>query len=337
LIISAAQYNEPAVEDDEDVGGKKIPHGAFTLALLRTLNQVPPNTPVRDVFRITRTTLHASGAGQEPVLAGINERLKQALFGDLAGTSAKTLLYVQGIDADGRIMLDGGYSLGLQPKAELRKAGTKENSGVRLRISAVRGLSSSVAEPVDRRTPPEIKKLDAFEVDRWAFPDEAKLTVWLGSTNLPLSQVNTAAAEFGKLRSLGIQWVTDPSDQAPTHIVRWNGKTWEIKSRAGMTALGVRPSAEAVKAALAQEPDARVFVYLPVAADIRAKLALGAGSENDAIALADRPEAAKYWLVGRTAEAGVEYAWVLATVTAENGLGDSPLLPRSDWLAPGAS
>src|SRR5438876_5625480 len=119
LIISAAQYNEPAVEDDEDVGGKKIPHGAFTLALLRTLNQVPPNTPVRDVFRITRTTLHASGAGQEPVLAGINERLKQALFGDLAGTSAKTLLYVQGIDADGRIMLDGGYSLGLQPKAEL--------------------------------------------------------------------------------------------------------------------------------------------------------------------------------------------------------------------------
>jgi hypothetical protein len=340
LVISAAQFNESASEDSEQHDGKSIPHGAFTLALVRTLNRVPPNSPTRDVFRMTRVALHAAGFAQEPVMAGTEDRFTKGLFGDLSGVSASPKLFVQNITSEGQIVLDGGYSLGLEPKAELKKVEKSRGSEVRVRIVAVNGLSSSVAEPLNKADLASIKKLDAFDVDRWSFPGGAKLSVWLPPSNLPLSEVQKAAVEFGKLKQdLAIKWVDDPTEATPTHIISWTGRTWQLQTPTTTVELSAL-SAKSVVAHLKADKSSeiRLFLFLPPPVELKNKLPLGPGSENSAIDVATSPSKGKYWLVGRFSGEAVEYSWVRPNTTRAGAESeDLPLLVRSEWLKMGTA
>jgi len=335
LIISAAQYNESASEDVDEHNSESIPHGAFTLALLRTLNRVQPNTPAKDVFRMTRVALHAEGFEQEPVLAGTDDRFTKGLFGDLSGVSTSPKVLVQNITSEGKIVLDGGYSLGLEPKAELKKVEKSRGLQVRVRIVAVNGLSSSVAEVLDKRDLASIRKLDAFEVDLWAFPGGTKLSVWLPSSNLPLSEVRKAAVGFGELQQdPAIKWVDDPTETTPTHIISWTGRTWELQTPTATVELS-DPGAKSVAAQLKTDKssEVRLFLFLPPPVELKSKLPLGPGSENSAIDVVTSSTKGKYWLVGRFSGQAVEYSWVRPNATREGAESeDLPLLVRSDWL-----
>jgi hypothetical protein len=341
LIISAAQFNESASEDSDVHEGKSIPHGAFTLALVRAFNRVQPNTPARDLFRTARVTLHASGFAQEPVLAGNDDRLSKGIFGDLSGVSNSPKVLVQDITDDGKVTLDGGFSLGLEPKAELRSVAKRGEHEIRLRVLSVNGLSSCIAEPIDSKDLVNIKKLDAFAVDRWSFPGGATLTVWLPPHNLSLQQVEEATAEFAKLRGKpGLTWVKDPTETTPSHVVSWNGKQWQLQSPGRTYDLGEKASVASLMTRLQAEPpsDVNLFVYLPPAAELAQRLSLGPDSENSAVDVADSSAKGKYWLVGRIADGTAQYAWVRPNATREGAESeDLPLLVRSDWLKAGDS
>ena len=336
LIISAAQYNESAAEDADEHNGKSIPHGAFTLALLRTLNRAQPNTPVKEIFRMTRVALHASGFAQEPVLAGTPDRFVKGLFGDLSGVSASPKVLVQNVSADGKILLDAGYSLGLEPKAELKRTSKSRGADVRVRVVAVNGLSSSLAEPVDHKDLTSITKLDAFEIDRWAFPGGAKLSVWFPPANLSVGELKQAAAELSELqRTPGIKWVADPTEITPTHVISWTGKNWQLQTPSAtveLPILSTRSVADRLKSD--SSPEIRLFVYLPPAKELRSQLSLGPGSENSAIDVATTSGKGKYWLVGRISGQGIDYSWVRPNTTRKGSESeDLPLLVRSDWLS----
>jgi len=336
LIISGAQYNESANEDDEEENGQTIAHGAFTIALLRTLNRVPPNTPVQDVFRMTRVALHASGYTQEPVLAGTPERFAEGLFGELSGVSASPKVLVQSIGADGTIVLDAGYSLGLEPNAELKKTGKSRGTEIRIRVTSVNGLSSSIAEPIDKNDLASISKLDTFEIDRWAFPGGAKFSVWLPPSNLSLEELKEAVGELSQLQHIpGIKWVDDPTEVTPTHTVSWSGTKWQLQGPRGTVELSnLTPSVVAEQLKGDGSSEVRVFVYLPLATELKSKLSLGPGSENSAIDVATTPGKGKYWLVGRISGQSVEYSWVRPNANQKDSESeDLPLLVRSDWLS----
>ncbi len=332
LIFSAAQFNESAKEAVEEHDGVSIPHGAFTLALLQTFNRVPANTSARDVFRIARLTLHSLRSPQEPVLAGNDDRSARGLFGEFSNASGSPNVFVQDITSDGKVVLDGGYSIGLERNAELKHA----LKPIRLRVVEVKNLSSSVAELIDKNINlASIQKGDAFEIDRWAFPGGATLGVWLPPAK-PLSEVAQAVAVFSRLQERpGVTWVQDPTEVTPTHIIRWTENTWELHTPTKTLDLGSRPTEESVSAQLQSDGSSKVFLFvdLPPAAELVNNLPLGPGSENSAIDLAGTSAKGKYWLVGRIHEHTMEYAWVQPN-TSHDGVdaGDMPLPVRSDWL-----
>lgn len=333
LIFSAAQYNEIAEEVWDNHLGSKISHGAFTLALLDTLNQTAPNAPVREIFRFTRLTLHTLGTMQEPVMAGTRERFSKGLFGNLTDVSGIPTLLVQEITTDGKVILDAGYSLGLEPGAELKSAGAATVRPVRLRVSKVDGLTRSVAEPLDQSSDlASVHRLDAFEIDRWAFPPETKLSVWVPRANLSRAALVRAAEEFSKLRQRhGITWIDDPTERTPSYVVAWTGESWQLQTPSTTIDLGNKPSVATVAANL--NAPASIFVYMPPAAELQEGLSLGPESKNNAIAIASTPDNTKYWLVGRIHNGSTEYAWLQPHVTQQNVEGNRMALPaRSDWL-----
>jgi broad specificity phosphatase PhoE len=331
LILSAAQFNENAKEAVEQHDGAAISHGAFTLALLQTFNRVPPNTPARDVFRITRLALHSLGSTQEPVIAGNEDRSARGLFGEISGSSGPPKVFVQEIRPDGKIVIDGGYSIGLERNAELKHA----SKAIRLRVVEVTGLSSSVAELIDKTAnSASIQKGDAFEIDRWAFPGGATLAVWLPAA-MPLKDVVQAAAVFTRLQERpGLTWVQDPTEVTPTHIIRWTGKTWELRAPTKILDLGSNPTEEFLSAQLQAEGKVSLFVDLPPPAELVNNLPLGPDSENSAIDVAGDPAKSKYWLVGRINGSAMEYVWLQPNASRDpSSPGDAPLPVRSDWLA----
>jgi len=335
LILAAAQFNENAKEAVDEHDGVSIAHGAFTLALSQTFNRVPPNTSARDIFRLARLTLHSLGSLQEPVLAGTEDRLARGLFGELNGVSGPPKVFVQDITPDGKIMLDGGYSIGLERNAELNNS----SKSIRLRVVEVKGLSSSVAEVVGKDVNlASIQKGDPFEIDRWAFPSGATLAVWLPPAK-PAKEIAQAVAVFSLLQEKpGMTWVQDPTEITPTHRIHWTGNTWELQTPTKTLDLGNSPTEASVSAQLETGGSSHLslFVEVPPPAELVSNLSLGSGSENSAVDLAGTSAKGKYWLVGRIHEHTVEYAWVQPNTSRDGGdggdAGDMPLPVRSDWF-----
>lgn len=332
LIISSAQFNESAREAVEEHDGVSISHGAFTLALLQTLNRTPPDITARDVFRIARLTMHSSWSPQEPVLAGNNERAAKGLFGDFASVSPLPKVVVQAVTSAGKIVLDGGYSIGLERNAELKDP----IKLIRLRIVSVSGLSSSVAEPIGKDiNPASIKTGDVFEIDRWAFPPGAVLSVSL-PPGLPLQELQQAREILSRLQEKnGVTWVRDTTETIPTHLIHWTGNAWQLQTPDKTLDLGSRLDEESLWAQVqACGPSNKlIFVDLPPPLELINTLHLGQNSENNAIDTAQAPGKDKYWLVGRVHQQALEYAWVQPKAGQDGaGSGDSPLPERTDWI-----
>jgi hypothetical protein len=95
----------------------------------------------------------------------------------------------------------------------------------------------------------------------------------------------------------------------------------------------VRVAADAAAIVVKIPPESRLFVQLPAPAALLREIAIGPGTEHDSVEEATSSEAADYVLVGRAVRAGVEYAWVRPDVHRDDA-GQSPLPPRTDWIAP---
>jgi hypothetical protein len=61
-----------------------------------------------------------------------------------------------------------------------------------------------------------------------------------------------------------------------------------------------------------------LFVHLPLADEVAARLELGGGTRNSAITLTSTPEGAHYILAGRLTAYGIEYGWILPGESEES-------------------
>ncbi|MCP4589613.1 MAG: hypothetical protein GY842_02605 [bacterium] len=75
-------------------------------------------------------------------------------------------------------------------------------------------------------------------------------------------------------------------------------------------------------------------MHLPLTADLRPHVRLGAATVNEAIEIVSDPDQATYFLVGRLSAGGLEYAWVRPDV-ARGDQATSSLPLRTRWLALG--
>ena len=113
LIFSAAQQDQTAKEMPP-ASPSAEPHGAFTAALLQTLEVLPADAPSSLVYERVRAVLEGSSVpDQEPDLDASEARRQQPLFGGLAAISNKVRSTALGANSDGGVTLDIGQAAGL--------------------------------------------------------------------------------------------------------------------------------------------------------------------------------------------------------------------------------
>lgn len=331
LVLSAAQDYQIAAEISTDSGW----HGVFTWALLQVLRYSPENEPMSRIFERVRALVQSEEPVQEPVMAG-KGRAERGLFGqpaDLAGSITVAARTVTGTT----IELQGGRVLGLAKGCELvRIPKSTDESPVRIEITEVTGLSKCVAQV--RSGPPEsVRPGDLFQLDKWVQPEERILRVYLPPKPPSLARIMAVAKSVAGLLLPG--WVEDPTVTPPDFVMGWNGSEW-VMARNGpggevILRMGTEPDTAQVRKRLADFPSARLFLMLPLPAEVAEQVRLGAGTALDAIVPVDSIAGARYALEGRYRDAGLEFAWI-APSGSEEELKRMAMLPRmplrTKWL-----
>ncbi len=319
LVWSATQNDGLAWETDDADG---VAHGAFSWALLQTLREVPHGEPAEETFQRVRARLHAERRNQEPILEGTVAVRRAPLFG-VGAVSAPSppVVAVVAIDSEGNALLEGGSADGLVVGSRLTwKPG--ESLPVELEVVEVLGVGRAKArrlapEPT-RASSPEPAPAESLaipsgtllEISGWAAPEGRRLRVWISSWPGDFGPVEELARSLAhRAAEIGVAWVSDPTADSPTHVLRWLASSWQLLAPGEPSLdLGGQPTAEGVLRHLPR--GARFFVQVPLPAAQVAGFEIGSGTLNDGIEPTADPAGAAMLLVGRRVQDRIEYAWL---------------------------
>jgi hypothetical protein len=360
LVFSAAQQDQTAKESPPPDTVQE-PHGAFTAALIETLQILPADTPASVVYQRVRAVLEGNGVSdQEPDLDANAKRRQEPLFGGKAASSDKVLTAAIKTDDDGAVWLDVGRVSGVGPGSEFVSFNESGNATVvKLRVADLQGIARSSAEVVGpagtKVSPGEI-----FELSKLVPPQSEPLLFWLWPATLSQNDIAAAAVE---VKASGVVSVSDPAEENWTHILSWDGTDWTLQqakpgndAKAGSKGvknldnsapppvkLGPKLTVQALKREAGL--NARVWVNLPVPQEVAGKLALH--DPQSAVQAAKELSGANYVLTGVLTADGPAYAWYHKSEfaagprpnnTEDHSPGcsaDSPYPIRTDWTALG--
>lgn len=339
LVFSAAQQDQSAKEAPPSDTVTE-PHGAFTAALIEALQVLPANAPASLVYQRVRAVLEGSSVpDQEPDLDATAARRQQPLFGGLAADSGKVRAAALMTDDDGAVWLDIGRVSDIGQGSEFTSM-IKNSQGrtIKLSVTGLKGIARSTAKVI---SPPgaTVAAGEVFELTKWVPAESVPLLFWLWPSNLSEDEILAAAAQ---VKAAGVASVADPAEEPWTDILCWNGTNWTLQ-HAGTPSpiiLGAKLTADALKKHL--PVNAKLWVNLPPAKELAAKLALH--DSNSAVQAAPDLAAANYLLTGVLTEDGPAYAWFhkdefaagpRASVTTDHSPGcstKSQYPVRSDWV-----
>ena len=357
LILSAAQDDQTAAETVDREGHD---HGVFTNALIRVMRSTPKNEPAHQIYQRVKAVVQSEGTAQEPVIKGTETNKRRPLFGNALGDlGGRITVALERVDAD-TAYLQGGMALGFGPETELVQLVSdkaKTPNPIRLKIIKVTGMSSSMATAVSGKAS-RLQPGTLFVVDKWAPPDAPVLRVFIPPA-ASATELDAVTRSLGELKGNStVALVDDPSavsdDGRPLFLVFPTKGGWRARSPLGTTKSIASPTGAAVVAAvtslnaeltqraardsIAAKAKANavalpplVFVVLPPTSQLRNSIHLGAGTANTAIEVSDSPEQADYFLAGRIAPDGVQYAWLRPDATPAVQMHSS-LPARSSWF-----
>lgn len=337
LVFSAAQQDQTAKEMPLSDAVTE-PHGAFTAALVETLQTLPAQTPASVIYQRVRAILEGSSVtDQEPDLDATAKRRQQPLFGGVASDTEKVRAAAIMTDDDGDVWLDIGLASGIGKDSEftsITKAGS--DLSTTLRITGLKGIARSTAKVVSPAGA-KIVAGEIFELTKWVPAESAPLLFWTWPTNLSEADIDSAVAQ---LKIAGIDSVTDPAEQSWTDILCWNGTNWTVQHAGTPTPfdLGTKLSSNALMQHLSA--NARLWVNLPPSRELAEKLVLH--DSNSAVQAASDLPGANYVLAGVLTETGPAYAWFhkdelnagppTSTTDHSPGCSATSQYPvRSDW------
>ena len=348
LILSAAQDFEKAWEDQDE--SDHLPHGAFTLALLRVLGAGSLDLSAQEVFTRVRAAIKireidknlSASNTQEPVIETNEKRLRQPLLG-VGIASRQRPLIVQSLEG-AEVRLQGGIADGLNPGCVLRAAKpAADGSVVRLVVQEGISLSSSFAK-IQGQATAQVKVNDAFLLDQYV-AGEVAFKVGLLPT-LEEKGIKQILAATSFLRGTP-KWVEDPTGAAATtHVLAWDGKAWWLRQLDcdGKKNLGAHPSSKELQR-LFKAPEVRVFLQVPLnrTQDQGIQEALGSGQKLVALEGIDSPTPTHYVLLGRAqarsgGKVAINYTWVrrgaAGGATQQSGLTLPASMPWQDLSDP---
>jgi Caspase domain len=336
LVLAATQVDQKAKE----LPDASPPHGVFTMALIDALQALPANISANDLWKRVQVDLEVQGfSDQQPVLDGTKQRRERPLFGGEPG-SEKVRAAVISVDDDG-VVLDIGSVADIGIGSEFVALALAQGQGERatLRITAAAGIDRSVATIV---SPAEAKVAakDVFELAKWVPAEQPSLYFWMPPSNLTQAQINSAVSEA---RSSGLRLVNDPSLEAWTDLISWDGSQWTMRKAGvrGAEALGPTLTAQLLQRKVAK--DAVVWLNLPPPAELASQLLMN--DPRSAAQSTAKEDQAMYLLAGMVTDPGAVYAWYnrgefIAGRQTPAGYGkgcspDSPYPIRTNWVAAG--
>lgn len=333
LVWSATQNDGLAWETDDPDG---TAHGAFSWALLQSLHDLPAGEPAGETFQRVRARLLAERRTQEPLLEGTPAARGAPLFGvDAVAARPRSVVAVERTDGDGDAILQGGWADGLVIGSRVtwktadgvpieleivEMLGAGRAKARRLRPKATRS-NSAAADPASGHAIPSGTLL---EVTGWAAPEGRRLQVWIPSWAGEFGPVEQLARSVARRAGAsGIVWVSDPTVQSPSHVLRWLGSSWQLLAPGeNPRDLGGNPTAEGVVSHLPRK--ARLFLELPLPAARVAEFEIGPGTLHDGIEATTDPARAAVLLVGRWIENRIQYAWLRPDSAATANLSGLP-------------
>jgi Caspase domain len=364
LVFAAVQQDQSANEavPPDDV---PEPHGAFTAALLETLQVLPANAPSSLVYLRVKAILEGKSlpSPQEPDLDASATRRTQPLFGGAANTADadKVRTAALKVDTDGSVWLDIGVVSGIGPGSEF--TATIASAGkppVKLRVDKALGVARSSATVVSPDGG-QVQPGDVFELTRLIPGQSNPLRFWVGPANLSNAQIATATEQ---IKAAGVTTISDPAEEPYTDVLSWNGSAWTLrhvaqdasvpqghsffsfeKKKSALTILGATLSADNLKTHLA--PKAALWADLPASREMADSLKLG-DSDSEA-QTTNAIEGASYVLAGSIVKGQPGYTWFhknefaagpRATATSDHSPGCSTTSPypvRSEWIAVGGA
>lgn len=333
LIFSAAQDFELAFETEDENNNS---HGLFTWALLNVLRSAPIDELAQNIMLRVNALMHSEGSPQEPNLEGLPEQRMKPLFGIKPGDRSSVTAAV--IDADGEtIVLQGGIAAGIRENCELKKICVKDQSSeIRLRVNAVQGLNCCTAKLM-KGSSDDIQKGDLFEMDHWAAPPGTRMKVSIPASSLSMEELTHTAHEINKLcNQNNIDWINDPTEKNPTHIIFWNNSSWFLHTPTNMAIdLGKKPNTnELIKQIRLTHSNKNTkpgfFFHVPISASLNATFQSEITGFSDSIEILSPRQETNYVLVGRYNDEKLEYAWALPNTVGINI--DLPLPVRTKWL-----
>lgn len=339
LVFSAAQQDQTAKEMPSSDKATE-PHGAFTTALIQTLQALPANAPASLVYQRVKAVLEGGSVpDQEPDLDATGERRQQPLFGGSAADSGKIRAAALQTDDSGAVWLDIGRVSGVGVGSEFT-ATTPDGKGqpVILRVAELQGIARSTAtivSPAGAKVAPG----DVFEMTKWVPAEQSALHVWLWPATFREQQILDAS---DAITASGATIVSDPAEEPWTHVLSWDGKEWTIQQAgtAAPTVLGEQLIADVLKQHL--PAGAKLWPNLPPPKEMAARLTLG--DAQSAVQTAKDLASADYVLAGSMTADGPSYAWYhkseLAAGPPKEAKHDhspgcsatSPYPVRSDWV-----
>jgi hypothetical protein len=329
LVLAATQVDQKAME----LADASPPHGAFTLALIDALQALPADIPAVDLWKRVQVGLEVEGlTDQQPVLDGSKRRKQQPLFGGEADTG-KVRAVVQRVQEE-KVILDIGAVSDIGIGSEFVSVPQGAGEKVTLRITEAEGIDRSIAtviSPAGAR----VTAQEVFELQKWIPAKKPNLYFWVPVSHLTQAQIGAAVSEA---RLSGVRLVKDPSREAWSHLISWDGSQWTLQKAGvrGADPLAVTLTADLIKHKLPKE--AVLWLNLPPPAGLLLR-----NDPSSAAQTTSSEAQAMYVLAGTVTESGPAYTWYnrgefiagrQTPVDYGNGCSaDSPYPIRTEWAS----
>lgn len=321
VVLSASHDFDAAWEVRDE---RTRSHGAFTSAWLRALREdTSGREPVAETFKRATAILRSERPDQQPVMAADAVASLVPFLGTPdRRASRRTTIAVDSIRANGTVTLQGGWIDGLTLGSELRPAGDPA-SPLRFEVTGLLGLVRSTAK---LEGPGSIKAGTLLEVATWAPPPSRPFRVWIA----PSAQGPNASVLSNNLEKHGVEWVEDPTEVTPTHILSNRTGIWMLEHDGTADPLGNQLNTATLAARI--PTGSRFFLQLPVPSALADHVGVAYLGKRAGVEQTLRPEDADVLLIGRFVRGRVEYAWIRAGVDRRDA--EHSMLPsRTRWIA----
>ncbi|GAA4831326.1 caspase family protein [Algivirga pacifica] len=335
LFISASQDFQLAKEYTDKKGTK---YGAFTFCLLKAMQASSPANTALEIFQKAKSImLYNNVPKQDPVIEGNAKRLGSPLFGTKIGQlDANNKLVVYQKDG-GKVLLDGGFALGVQPGAILVKVnenGQKE-AGVKLIVKEMTNINRSVCEMVSGNVD-DLRIGSLFQLEAWSAGNSPNLNVWFSPMAMSTEELQdhyTKVQQF--CQKSNITLIKEPMEQLPTYSLLPTKEQWVLKNSCGkaikITSIEEKVLSDALaelkKESCGEDSEEYLLLALPLAKETSDLLSQGFGALNSTVTY-DQDETSDYLLGAFPDEqGGIRYAWV-----QPNRNEDSPYPVRSSFV-----